>query len=108
MYKETLTEAAVRILIKVLIGAGIVIALGLFCRIALFSYGIDTNDILLKVRRQVRAIKRSLCPPVRGSEHTYRNYVKARGRGSREEAEGLRGEDCAICLQPFEPNDYIK
>lgn len=64
-YKETLTEAIIRIFIRVVVGAGIVLALFLFCKIALFSYGIDTKKILLIVHRWIKMFWRKIDPSKR-------------------------------------------
>jgi hypothetical protein len=94
-------------LIKVVIGAGIFLALYLFCKIALFSYGIDTKDILLWIHRVIRGFCRRICP-VKGDQRTYRNYLRYRASKGEDEEMGLSGKDeCAICLQQFMMEDLI-
>lgn len=68
-------ETVVRKLIKVIIGVGIVVALCLFCKIALFSYGIDTKDWFLQAHRFFRSLWRRICPR-QGDRKSFKNYLR--------------------------------
>lgn len=68
---------ATKILVKGVVGIGIMVALSLFCKIVLFSYGIETKGILLWINRCIRAFWRKICP-IKGNERNYRNYLRYR------------------------------
>ena len=55
-------ETVIRKFIKVLIGIGVLLALFLFCRIALFSYGIDIKLILVYVVRGIKRFLKKMSP----------------------------------------------
>ena len=83
-------------------------AVCLFAKIALFSYGIDTGHVLLCVYRFFKTLWRKLIPFKRDEERSYRNYLRYRARLKNEEKIRLRTDDCAICLQQFEMEDLIE
>jgi hypothetical protein len=84
IYQETLTEGIIRIFVKVVIGTGILLALCLFSKIALFSYGIDTKQMLLCMHRCIRGFWRKVCPDRREEQRNYRNYLRYRARMKEE------------------------
>ena len=108
VYKETMTEFITKMFVKVVVAVCILVALCLFCKIALFSYGIDTKHIFLCLRRSWRIFWRKIIPIRREEERSYRNYLRYRARCKEEEKVRLRSEDCAICLQAFEMTDLIE
>jgi hypothetical protein len=79
-YKETITEGIIRIVVKVIIGTGILLAACLFGKIALFSYGIDTSYLLLCVHRYMRYFRRKVWPVRKEDERNYKNYLRSKAR----------------------------
>jgi len=80
VYKETMTEIITKMFVKVVVAVCIIVALCLFCKIALFSYGIDTKYIYLWFRRSVRAFWRAVKRSRREEERSYRNYLRYRAK----------------------------
>lgn len=72
-------ETVIRKFIKVLIGIGGILALFLFCRIALFSYGIDIKVFFVNVFRAIKKFVKKISP-FKGEIHNYQNYLKYRAK----------------------------
>jgi hypothetical protein len=85
-------ETVIRKFIKVLIGIGVILALFLFCRIALFSYGIDIKLIFLYVFRGIKRFLKKVVP-FKSEIQNYKNYLKFKSKLYDEEEANLKGKD---------------
>jgi len=94
-------ETVIRKFIKVLIGIGVLLALFLFFRIALFSYGIDIKLIFIYVFRGIKRFLKKISP-LKSEIYNYQNYLKYKSKRYDEDEAKLIGKDeCAICIQQF-------
>lgn len=72
-------ETVIRKFIKVLIGIGVLLALFLFCRIALFSYGIDIKLIFVYIFRGIKRFLKKISP-LKSEIQNYKNYLKYKSK----------------------------
>jgi len=68
-------ESLVNRLIRAIVIIAIILAVFLFARILLFSYGIDIKEIAYNASRGIKAFCKKMFPS-KGKIRNYRNYLK--------------------------------